>query len=157
MLHGLDILKKSLLHSLIKPEPGCFGNGLFEFSKAMASSKWHCVISCLSGGYGLVGRSHTILSDSVNDIETSGSGVCTQGMGQIWSIFEQLPLIRFLSRCPSGQCHREIHRWGPAGTEKSARWLLDPSLVHLLGTHITLCVDLGVRSMDVRELGPSDS
>lgn len=27
-------LKKiSLLHSLIKPEPGCFGNGLFEFSK----------------------------------------------------------------------------------------------------------------------------
>lgn len=31
--------KKSLLHSLIKPEPGCFGNGLFEFSKAMASSK----------------------------------------------------------------------------------------------------------------------
>lgn len=61
---------------LIQPQTGCFGNSLFEFPEVTASSKSGTEAFPVSGGYGLAGRGHTVLSlpDSVSDPETPGSG-----------------------------------------------------------------------------------
>lgn len=113
-----------LLLIFLKPQTGCFGNSLFEFPEVTASSKSGTEAFPVSGGYGLVGRGHTVLClpDSVSDTETPGREL-RGGQDQICPAS---PNEVSLS-CPAGQCHGAGRGRRPAGTEKSARLSVDPT------------------------------